>query len=475
MKRFILSTTAATLACALAFSSGAFESMNSLNTNHSATAPTTPNNATNAELFVGHWQGQLKVSEQQKIGFVFNISHTDGELVATLDVPAQNQFGLPFDKVALAGNSLSLAMSAAGIQYKGQLIDGEIRGEYQQGGFKAPVVLSSTKTAKIRQAKPQDPSDNPNYQVELVTFKNNKEEHTLSGTITLPNGKVNHTAIILSGSGPTQRDGEVFGHKVYAVLADLLTKQGIAVLRFDDRGVGKSGGDFASATSADFASDANAALAFLRKQHRLGDTKIGFIGHSEGSLIASIAIADAAAPKSDFFVSLAGPGTSGAQLLIDQSYIIQKMRGMDAEALAQDDRQQRRLMSAIANGASNNEVRQILVEAGTPQEQLEPKLAQLTSDWMRYFIQTDPKHFLRKISVPVLAINGDKDLQVVAKQNIGGFIQAVDKQLLTYRIYPDLNHLLQPADKGLPSEYAKIETTLSPNVVKDIHNWLIQL
>ncbi|WP_339724458.1 alpha/beta hydrolase [uncultured Paraglaciecola sp.] len=428
-----------------------------------------------ALLFVGHWQGKLQVNDQQSIEFIFNFKQSSGGLVASLDVPSQSQFGLDFDEVNQKGNTISLALTAAGIQYAGQLVNGEIKGKYQQGEFKAPVTLVKTQTAALRKAKPQDPSTSPDYSVEQVVFKNHRDGHRLAGTLSIPRGPITHSVIILSGSGPTQRDGDVFGHKLYAVLADLLTKSGIAVLRFDDRGVGESEGVFTTATSKDFASDAEAALLFMNSHKELKQSKIGYVGHSEGSLIAAIALANTNYQTADFFVSLAGPSTSGAQILIDQSYLIQKVRGVASLKLNKDDQQQRQIIAAVSHNASPKELKILLAKSGLSPTQVDAQFAQLTSPWMQYFIKTDPKTFLAKVTVPSFVISGGKDLQVPAPQNIDGFIQTIDKQWLTYKIYPNLNHLLQPADKGLPAEYASIDTTLSPQVVKDIHLWLTQL
>ncbi|MDP5131766.1 MAG: lysophospholipase [Paraglaciecola sp.] len=426
-------------------------------------------------VFEGHWRGILQVSEQQSVEFVFNFKQSPDGLEASLDVPAQNQFGLDFDDVNQEGNALTLVLTAAGIQYRGELVNGEIKGEYQQGGFKAPVTLIKTQTAAVRKAKPQDPSLSPHYSVEQVSFKNHRVGHRLAGTLSIPKGPIKHGVIIVSGSGPTERDGDVFGHKLYAVLADLLTKSGIAVLRFDDRGVGESGGVFATATSMDFASDAEAALRFMHSDPRFAQSKLGYVGHSEGSLIAAIAMANKDYEKADFFVSLAGPSTTGGQILIDQSYLIQKVQGLDSSQLEKDDVQQRKIIAAVVNDAPAQELKQLLAQSGMSTTQIEGQLAQLSSPWMQYFIKTDPKTFLTQISVPSFVIGGGKDLQVPAQKNIDGFIQSIDKQWLSYKIYPNLNHLLQPADTGLPAEYASIDTTVSPEVVKDISLWLAQL
>jgi len=486
MKSYLHVTIATALVCSLSFNCYAAnqqslndeanpKSMSSAVNSDASTSTISPNNeGISREKFVGHWQGQLNVSEKQTIDFVFNIENQESGLVATLDVPAQNQFGLQFDSVSQIGTSITLVLNAAGIRYEGTLEKNTIKGVYQQGSFSATVDLVKTQIKVTRQAKPQDPSPTPKYTVEEVNFLNEKEGHTLAGTLFIPDQPFTHTAIILSGSGPTQRDGDIVGHKLYAVLADLLTKKGIAVLRFDDRGVGESGGKYASATSEDFASDANAALRFLKHHDTVASSKIGYIGHSEGSLIAAIALANKKNTSADFFISLAGPSTTGGEVLIDQSYLIQKVRGIASSELEKDDKLQRKLIQAVAQNRSSHDIKALMSAAGIPAPQQEAQVSQLTSVWMQYFIKTDPKDYLKTLSLPVFAVHGARDLQVPVRQNINGFIRSIDKQWITYKIYPNLNHLLQPADKGLPEEYAAISTTLSPEVVEDISLWLTQ-
>lgn len=445
-----------------------------VNSATSTSAASQNNESFSRGKFIGHWKGKISVSENQSIEFVFNIENSAKGLMATLDVPSQNQFGLQFDSVSQTEKEITLLLSAAGIRYEGTLENSAIKGTYQQGSFSAPVDLVKTQVKVTRQAKPQDPSPTPRYTVEQVSFVNEKEGHTLAGTLFVPQRPFTHTAIILSGSGPTQRDGDIVGHKLYAVLADLLTKKGIAVLRFDDRGVGESDGEYATATSEDFANDANAALNFLKHHEPVASSKIGYIGHSEGSLIAAIALANKKSTSADFFISLAGPGTTGGEVLIDQSYLIQKMRGVPSSELEKDDKLQRKLIQAISQDYSNEDIKALMSAADIPASQQDAQLSQLTSVWMQYFIKTDPKNYLQKLSLPVFAVHGAKDLQVPVRQNIDGFMQSINKQWLTYKIYPNLNHLLQPADKGLPEEYAAISTTLSPEVVEDISLWLAQ-
>ncbi|WP_448564983.1 alpha/beta hydrolase [Thalassotalea ganghwensis] len=428
----------------------------------------------NQEL-IGRWVGTLPVNESHSLEMTLSLKQEEQSVAAIMDVPSQGQLGIRFDKVNLLDNQVKIALTAAGITIEGTLQNGKIVAQYQQGGFSAPIEFTPNATVAKRQPKPQELGGKDEYQVVDVSFENKLAGHKLSGTLTIPNGSVKHAAIILSGSGPSTRDGDVFGHKVYKVLADQLTKHGIAVLRYDDRGVGESTGDFASATSADFATDANAALEFLNNYDALKDTKIGFIGHSEGGLIAAIALTIQSAQTADFFVSLAGPGTPGQQLMVDQLQMILKQQNVPEDAYQQASGQQKQIMAAIANDTAKETLFELLLEMGMQEQQAQGEAAQLTSKWMRYFVKSDIQQYLRQLNIPVLALNGAKDVQVPAKQNIDGFIASVDEKWLDYKIYPELNHLFQPAKTGLPAEYGKSEITISDQVAEDIFGWLSAL
>lgn len=430
-------------------------------------------NATSNDSVVGTWQGTLSITPEKSMDLIFHIKQTSEGYAATIDIPAQQQFGLPFNKVSFLNGQLSLAMDIAQMTYTATLKGQTILGTYAQGAFKAPLNLVPAVKSAVRQPKIQDAEGAVPYQVEQVQFVNNKGGHQLAGTLTYPNGPIKFTAILLSGSGPTTRDADIFGHKIFAVVADQLTRQGIAVLRYDDRGVGESAGDYASATSADFASDANAAFEFLTRYSKLSGSKIGFVGHSEGGLIGAISAANN--QKVDFLVSLAGPGTTGAQIIIDQSYYIQKLRGMDNKTLKKDDEIQKEIINAVASGTSQNALLALLLKHDIPEAQAKAQVTQMTSPWFQYFVQSDPKKHLSQLHIPVLALNGALDAQVLADPNIEGFQQSVKPALLTTQIYPGLNHLFQPAETGLPEEYGKIDITFSESVTKDIVHWLLRL
>lgn len=430
--------------------------------------------ASNTQSLQGSWAGELKISEDKKMEVVFNFNNVKTDIEATIDIPQQQQFGLTFNKVEFKNNKITLAMDMANMKYSGQLSNKKITGLYSQGGFSAPLDLFPVTKMFKREKKPQDVSKNVPYTIEHVNFKNPDGLHYLDGTLTYPkSGNISTVVILLSGSGPTTRDADVFGHKVFAVLADQLTRQNIAVLRYDDRGVGKSTGNFTTATSEDFASDANAAYDFLSKHHKFENSKVGFIGHSEGGLIGAIAAAKN--PQIDFFVSLAGPGVDGGQIIIDQSYYIQKSRGLEINKLNEDNTQQKHILSEIRADISEQDLTELLIKYNIPSENAKAQAIQMTSPWFKYFVKTDPKVFLAKLNIPMLALNGSLDVQVLAEQNIAGIKQSVKPNKLTTKIYNGLNHLFQPAKTGLPEEYSKIDITFSEKVSDDISRWIKEL
>ncbi len=430
-------------------------------------------NSLEKEAIVGSWQGNLVISADKSMEMIFHFSEITSGIKVTVDVPEQQQFGLEFNKATVTDGKISLAMDMANIKYSATFKGQEIIGTYSQGSFTAPLNLTPAKKLIARKKKTQEVMTDVPYSVEQVEFINTDGGHKLSGTLTYPAGPIKSVAILLSGSGPTTRDADVFGHKIFAVLADQLTRQNIAVLRYDDRGVGESTGDFSSATSEDFASDANAAYKFLAGNNKFSQSDIGFIGHSEGGLIG--AIAGAVNQELDFFVSLAGPGTSGAQILIDQSFHIQQLSGMDKDKLAKDDKVQREIIGAIEQGISTDDLVALLLKHNVPVAQAKAQAQQMKTPWFEYFVKTTPQKYLSQLQMPVLALNGELDAQVLAKQNVTGIQKAVNSKNLTTKIYPGLNHLFQPAATGLPKEYSEIEITFSEQVSMDISKWIKSL
>ena len=424
----------------------------------------------NTASIEGSWKGKIAISAEKSMEMIFHFNKIQSGIKATIDVPAQQQFGLEFNKVNIADGKILLTMDMANLEYSATFKGKEIIGTYTQGAFTAPLNLVPAEKIATRKKRVQELTEDVSYTVEQVQFASINAEHKLSGTLTYPAGPIESVAILLSGSGPSTRDADAFGHKVFAVLADLLTRQNIAVLRYDDRGVGDSTGNFSLATSKDFADDANAAYQFLAEKEKFKHSNIGFIGHSEGGLIA--AIAGAVNPKVDFFVSLAGPGTTGAQIVIDQSFYIQKLRGIGKDALEKDDKIQREIISAIEQGISEEALVTLLMKHQIPAAQAKAQAKQMTSPWFEYFLQTDPKKYLSQLHMPVLALNGELDAQVLPHQNIAGIEEAVSPEKLTTKVYPGLNHLFQPAVTGLPEEYSEIDITFSEQVSIDISQWI---
>jgi pimeloyl-ACP methyl ester carboxylesterase len=297
--------------------------------------------------------------------------------------------------------------------------------------------------------------------------------------------------VLVSGSGPQDRDETLLGHKPFLVLADYLTRRGIAVLRLDDRGVGASTGSFAAGTSEDFAQDAAAAVRWLRARPEVADDRVGIVGHSEGGLIAPLVASRT--PEVAFLVLLAGPGIPSAELLVMQGALISRAGG-DADAEVQrTSALQREMFAAIAATADSAALHARMREIGarfqaslTPEERAQAEMSDATmnaaintliSPWFRWFLRYDPAPALRATRVPVLAINGSLDLQVPADENLAGIQRALAEggnRDVTVEKLPGLNHLFQTARTGAPSEYAEIEETFSPAALRRIGDWIVR-
>jgi fermentation-respiration switch protein FrsA (DUF1100 family) len=433
-----------------------------------------------AQDISGQWNGSLEVSGVH-LRLVFHINKTDSGYSATMDSPDQGAKGIPVTTTTFENNHLLLKIENAKIEYDGEFKDSVIIGTFKQNGFSFPMTLSRkevTNTVK----RPQEPKAPFPYYLEEVTFPNKNAGITLAGTLTLPAKTGNFPAVILiTGSGPQNRDEELAGHKPFLVLADHLTKNGIAVLRYDDRGVGASAGDFSKATTNDFATDVESAVSFLKTRNEINKDQIGLIGHSEGGLIAPIV-----ATKSkgvDFIVLLAGPGLSGDQLMLLQKQKIEEKMGVPAEQVEAGQQAFKGAYEIIRNSPENDTSLKSRIQTffkekfGTdiPEAQLSGLTTTLLNPWMISFLKLDPAIALQKVKCPVLAINGDKDLQVPAKENLSAIKNALGKagnKNVTIKEYPGLNHLFQEAKTGLPAEYMTIKQTISPQVLEDITGWI---
>ncbi|MHB0936634.1 MAG: alpha/beta hydrolase family protein [Armatimonadota bacterium] len=443
---------------------------------------------------VGTWAGTLKVQNQQ-LRLVFKITAgANGTLTGTLDSPDQGATDIPVPKVVLDGNKVQLQMPMLRAQFTGTL-NGKgdtITGQFSQGGANLPLVLTRTVAAPGLN-RPQQPKPPFPYQDEPVAFTNPRAGIRLAGTLTYPDGRGPFPAVVLiAGSGPSDRDETLFGHKPFWVLADYLTRRGIAVLRYDKRGIGASTGNLATATMEDYADDALAGVEYLKARKDVADpARIGLIGHSEGGTVAPM-VANRT-PDVSFLVLLAGDGVVGEQILLLQGAAIVKAMGGDDAAIAEQNAVQRALFAILKQHPNDETARQKLHQyftdrinalpeeqrqaMGDPEPYIQGQIAFLVNPWMRHFLTYDPATALRKLRVPVLALNGSKDTQVTPAENLAA-ITAVLKESgtkdVTVRELPDLNHLFQTADTGSPQEYGQIEETFSPEALQIIGDWVVQ-
>ena len=458
-------------------------------------APTTVINSQylfTKQTVAGQWIGTLDAGANS-LRIIFSIKLNDRDsLVASMDSPDQGASNIPLGRVYFFNDSLLINAPYLMGNYKGSVkSDTIIKGTWTQRGAKYPLDLKLL-TKPFIPGRPQDPKQPYPYISQDVTFNNPVSGFSLSGTLTLPDGKGPFTAaVLITGSGPQNRDESIAGHKPFLVLADWLTRNGIAVLRYDDRGVGRSKGNYATSTTADFASDAQAAVLFLKSDPQINSKAIGLIGHSEGGLIAPI-VASAGTDVA-FVVSLAGPGVSGEEIILRQAADIGRAMGMSEAAIKDAHDINVALYDVVKNEKDDNKAeqkvaeayRKILADKKISEENLEVKVNAIRSSfgakvypWFRYFIMSDPAVYWKKVKCPVLAINGDRDLQVSAEINLPAIEKAVKSSGnndVTVKSMPGLNHLFQHATTGLPSEYNRIDETFSPEALKVISDWILGL
>lgn len=441
------------------------------------------------QTITGSWNGALHIGGT-KLRLVFHINaNPDGSLTATMDSPDQGARGIPVASVRLVQDSLYLDIKAIGGLYAGKVTSPEtIEGHLKQAGQSLYIPLTKGEAETIK--RPQHPVKPYPYQETEVTIANEAAGIKLAGTLTMPNSAKPVPAVILiSGSGPQDRDQTIIGHKPFLVMADYLTRQGFAVLRLDDRGTGKSEGNFATATTNDFATDIEAAYNYLRTLKGVNPKKTGLLGHSEGALVAAKVAANN--PGVAFVVLMAGNAVPGTELLIAQNEALLKTAGMP-EPLLQQYLQLRKAQFDVAATEPDlfkaaNAIRELEQRAKaslTEQEQkqmgLTPQseqaiVAQLSSPWMRYFLKYNPAPTLQKLKMPVLALNGTKDLQVPYHQNLPATekaLKAGGNQSYTIKELPNLNHLFQTATTGMVAEYGQLEETIAPVALETISSWM---
>ena len=445
--------------------------------------------AATAQDITGKWNGVLKVQETQ-LRLVFNVTKSGETFNATMDSPDQGANGIPVTKTTFENSKIKFEVANVRIEYNGELKDNEIIGTFKQGSQEFPMNLSRKAIEKEIVKRPQEPSKPYSYYSEDVTFQNLNAKVSLAGTLTLPKKEgVFPVVILISGSGPQNRDEELLGHKPFLVLSDYFTKNGIAVLRYDDRGVGLSKGDFKTATSADFATDVESAITYLKTRKEINKKQIGLVGHSEGGLIAPMV-----ASKSkdvNFIVLLAGTGIQGDKLLLLQQELIAKANGASETDIKKSIQANAKLFEMVVQSNDNQKLKADLtyqineiikndnsaeIPNGVTKDQyIALQVDQISSPWMEYFMKYNPVPALEKVKCPVLAVNGEKDLQVPAKENLTAIKNALTKEgnkNITTIEFPNLNHLFQECQTGSPNEYASIEQTFSPIALAEITEWI---
>ena len=436
----------------------------------------------NAQDITGQWNGALKIQGIQ-LRIVFHISKTDNGFTATMDSPDQKVKGIPVTTTTFENSKLKLEITNLGFEYNGEFEGNAIKGTLKQNGQVFPLNLSRGETESQTLKRPQEPTKPYPYYSEDISFQNKKANVTLAGTLTLPKKEGIYPAVILiTGSGAQNRNEEVFGHKPFLVIADYLTRNGIAVLRYDDRGFAQSTGNFSTSTTFDFASDVESAISYLKTRKEINARKIGLIGHSEGGIIAPI-VAVAEPKDVDFIVLLAGSGLRGDKLMLLQKEKLEQAIHIDEQQIAKGQKIFRGaydiiLQSDAADSNLKNKVGTYFKQSfgdKVPEEQISTITNQIVNPWSIKFLKYNPIPTLEKVKCPVLALGGEKDLQVPPEENLIAIKTALEKggnKNVTTKLFPNLNHLFQDCKTGLPNEYSEIEETFSPAALDEITKWI---
>jgi pimeloyl-ACP methyl ester carboxylesterase len=445
-----------------------------------------PTAAPSAASAAGHWEGSVAAAGQSIITRV-DLAVEGDALKGTVDFPQQNALSLPLEKASQQGNKVYFEVLPAPrtAVFDGQMIGAEvIEGTFSQAGFTGTFSLTRQEAA-TPEAVP--------YREEDVKFANG--DITLAGTLTLPQGTGTYPAVVLiSGSGPENRDEEIFGFKIFRVLADHLTRNGIAVLRYDDRGVGGSSAGTDADTSETYVGDVAAAVRYLKGRPDIDPKQIGLLGHSEGGIIAPMVAVRS--PDVSFIILMSGPGTPGSRIIEEQARLINQASGLSPAEVKAKDELEKRVIDAALTGQGWDAVRaDLLAEfkkaaAAMPESQrkalgdtdtwaaksVDAQIAALQSPWMQFFLAHDPAPVLEKVNVPVLALFGGLDLQVPAEENRAAIVKALEKggnQDVSVKVFPDANHLYQMAVTGSPTEYATLKPEFVPGFLETISDWIL--
>lgn len=462
----------------------------------------------NAQSVTGNWEGTLEV-QGNDLPIVFHITQeASGKYTASFDSPKQKAYNIPCSDAMVFGDSVILTMKSLKGQYAAKLNTDKktLVGTWSQSGYDFPLEMSKTSetvtTKKLN--RPQTPLPPYPYKSEEVVYKNADKSIKYGATFTvpLPDPNVDYfrapiypVVILITGSGPQDRDETIFDHKPFAVIADHLTREGIAVLRVDDRGVGKTTGSFGNATTADFANDVEAGIEYLKSRADVDTNSIGLIGHSEGGLIAPIV----ASKRKDvhFIVLLAGPGVPIIDMMEQQNADVMTSQGIGAVDIDLYRPLYRDLVTTIINAKDSADAAQKAITlfkkwqtantavtvkntTGVTSDKsmigfINIFVRDLTSPWFKYFMKLNPADYLRKVTCPVLALNGEKDIQVSASQNLEAIdliLKGVNHKKYISKQIAGLNHLFQHCDKCTVDEYEVLEESFDPGTLKIISDWI---
>lgn len=451
-----------------------------------------------ALALVGYWSGGLYQGEMLLVRMGLDVVPAPcGQVLMTMDSPDQGVSDLPVTSVRMQGDSLFLELRYLGGALRGRVAPGgtAFAGEWTQGGATLALRLQRSDSA-VTFARPQEPRPPFPYSVQDVTYHNADDSTRFAATLTLPPGDGPFpAAVLITGSGAQNRDETVMGHRPFLVIADHLTRHGIAVLRADDRGVGGSSGNIMTATIADNVGDAMAAVRLLRAHPKIDSTRVGFIGHSEGGWVGPLAASRSNAVA--FVVMLAGPAVSGEDILHAQTRAMSLAGGVGADMIDGSEAVSRQVYAIIRNEPdSARAIAAIMAMTDTilrtlppaqaaaldsswnvpgRAEQLRQGLAVTVTPWFRYLLTYDPAPALDALRVPVLALFGELDLQVPPEQSVPILERLwADHPDATIHVFPKLNHLFQHAETGLIAEYATIEETFAPAVLEMMTTWILQ-
>ncbi|WP_444886595.1 alpha/beta hydrolase family protein [Microbulbifer sp. JMSA008] len=436
----------------------------------------------------GDWRSMLKTNDEKIIPIVIQLEENSGEWTGVLNSPSLEEMKIDITGLEVADNRIAFEVEALDIKYEGSYINQVdlIAGANIKKG--APhLTLFSRINDYIGGSSNHSQTQKKSipYIIEDVNFKNKETSNIISGTLTKPTSRIKATAVLISGTGPQDRDESLYGHKPFAVIADHLTRQGYAVLRYDDRGVGGSSGSHQTATTKDFASDTSAAVDYLNSRSDLPQGKTGLIGHSEGGMIAPMV----ASRRDDiaFAILLAGPAVKIPTVLVDQLYRGRKFNGLSEEILNKLKELDKEILEKIGNLELNEPLNDAIEDLiyssirleGVPKEDINTQFEEVKKEYslliFRDYLKFNPEFYLEQIKAPLLALNGSLDFQVDAKMNLGNIQSVLNRtghKDFTVIELDRMNHLFQIANKGSSTEYAEIKESFSPKALSVISDWL---